>query len=172
MIGTLGPEGTCHEHASRYYANKMGFSASFEYLDDFLTGAERLWKQEIDILIQCSAHPQVAQVVEVYLGRITVTDAFVCPTQEMGLIVRSDTVCASLGLMEATRHYTNIERFRTIHYEKSKPVVMEKLKQGLFDAGITYTSLAKQQPDLFSVEEYYGFVNLAWVVYCRMEKLP
>ena len=76
----------------------------------------------------------------------------------------------SLGIVSATRGYTDLERWSTIVDEPSKPVVGRHLLAGEYDAGLTHLQYAREQPDVLRVEEVYGAVDTTWVVYGRQKR--
>ena len=71
----------------------------------------------------------------------------------------------SLGIVSATRGYTDLTRWDTVVDEPSKPVVARNLLAGRYDAGLTHAHHADEHPGALRVEEYYGPVDTTWVVY-------
>ena len=164
---TLGPQGTCHENATlRYLEFQELADAQLELVDDLLDGLERLRGAENTFLVQCSAHPQVHMLTELYHEEVFVVDTFIYPTKELALLVRTEVEQPrSLGIVAATRGYTDLSRFQTIADEPSKPVVARNLLAKRYDAGLTHLHYAAEHPDLLRVQEYYGAVDTTWVVY-------
>jgi hypothetical protein len=164
---TLGPSGTCHENALLHYLEFQGLG-SFEVVlvEDLLEAIEqvRLWPDTF--LVQCSAHTQVHLVTERYHEDVFVIDTFLYPTKELALLVRADVSDPkSLGIVSATRGYTDLTRWAAVVDEPSKPVVARNLLAGRYDAGLTHLHYAHEHPDLLRVEECYGAVDTTWVVY-------
>src|SRR5215831_11095341 len=106
---TLGPTGTCHEHALRNYLEYQGLEdAGVELVGDFLEGLERVRELDNAYLVQCSSHPDVHIVTERYRQEIFVLDTFMFPAKEMGLLVRRDRQQpSSLGVVAAAMGYPN-----------------------------------------------------------------
>ncbi|MGH2831918.1 MAG: hypothetical protein ACRDK2_04010 [Solirubrobacteraceae bacterium] len=164
---TLGPQGTCHENATlRYLEFQELVDAQVELVDDLLDGLERLRRAENTFLVQCSAHPQVHMLTERYHQEVFVVDTFLYPTKELALLVRTEVEePRSLGIVAATRGYTDLSIWETIADEPSKPVVARNLLAKRYDAGLTHLHYAAEHPDLLRVQEYYGAVDTTWVVY-------
>ncbi len=164
---TLGPSGTCHENALRHYLDFQGLT-SFEIVlvEDLLEAVEQVRGRPDTFLVQCSAHLQVHLVTERYYGEVFVIDTFLYPTKELALLVRNDVrEPKSLGIVSATRGYTDLTRWQTLIDEPSKPVVARHLLAGDYDAGLTHLHYAHEHPDVLRVEECYGAVDTTWVVY-------
>jgi hypothetical protein len=164
---TLGPAGTCHENALQHYLRFQGVTPHEVILvEDLLEEVGRIREQPNTFLVQCSAHVQVHLVTERYHTEVFVVDTFIYPTKELGLVVRKDVPePKSLGIVSATRGYTDLSRWETIVDEPSKPVVARNLLAGRYDAGLTHVHHAHEHPDQLRVDEYYGAVDTTWVVY-------
>jgi hypothetical protein len=164
---TLGPSGTCHENALLHYLEFQGVER-FEVVlvEDLLGAISRVRERKDTFLVQCSAHVQVHLVTEIYHTEVFVIDTFLYPTKELALLVRSDVESPrSLGIVSATRGYTDLSRFETIVDEPSKPVVARHLLAGAYDAGLTHLHHAREHAEELRVEEVYGAVDTTWVVY-------
>jgi hypothetical protein len=164
---TLGPSGTCHENALLHYLEFQGVER-FEVVlvEDLLGAISQVREREDTFLVQCSAHVQVHLVTEIYHTEVFVIDTFLYPTKELALLVRSDVEQPrSLGIVSATRGYTDLTRFETIVDEPSKPVVARHLLAGAYDAGLTHLHHAREHPEELRVQEVYGAVDTTWVVY-------
>jgi hypothetical protein len=110
-------------------------------------------------------------VTERYHAEVFVVDTFIYPTKELGLVVRTDVAePRSLGIVSATRGYTDLSRWETIVDEPSKPVVARHLLERRYDAGLTHVHHAQEHPELLRLEEYYGAVDTTWVVYGRHKR--
>ena len=166
---TLGPTGTCHENALRRYLEFQGLTnedTRIVLVDDLLEGIERVRGSDNTFLVQCSAHLQVHLVTERYHEEVFAIDTFLYPTKELALLVRTDvSEPKSLGLVDATKGYTDLTRWETIIEETSKPVVGAKLLAGAYDAGLTHLHYAEEHPEALRVEESYGAVDTTWIVY-------
>ena len=166
---TLGPAGTCHENALRRYLEFQGLTqedARVVLVDDLLEAITQVRGSENTFLVQCSAHLQVHLVTERYHEEVFVIDTFLYPTKELALLVRTDvTKPKSLGLVDATKGYTDLTRWEMIVEESSKPVVGAKLLAGAYDAGLTHLHYAERYPDALRVEELYGAIDTTWIVY-------
>jgi hypothetical protein len=164
---TLGPAGTCHENALLHYLEFQGVER-FEVVlvEDLLGAISRVREREDTFLVQCSAHVQVHLVTEIHHTEVFVIDTFLYPTKELALLVRSEVESPrSLGIVSATRGYTDLTRFETIVDEPSKPVVARHLLAGAYDAGLTHLHHAREHPEQLRVQEVYGAVDTTWVVY-------
>ncbi len=169
---TLGPSGTCHEAALRRYLEFQGIaSARIVLVEDLLGAIDRVREREDTFLVQCSAHLQVHLVTERHFREVFVLDTFIYPTKELALLVRTDARRpSSLGIVSATRGYTELERWERIVDEPSKPVVARHLLAGEYDAGLTHLHYAREHPDALRVEECYGAVDTTWLVYGRRKR--
>lgn len=169
---TLGPSGTCHEAALRRYLEFQGLAdVSIVLVEDLLGAIDLVREREDTFLVQCSAHLQVHLVTERYFREVFVADTFIYPTKELALLIRTDAERpSSLGIVSATRGYTDLTRWRTIIDEPSKPVVARHLLAGDYDAGLTHLHHASEHPDVLRVEEVYGAVDTTWVVYGRRKR--
>jgi hypothetical protein len=169
---TLGPTGTCHENALLHYLEFQGVE-DFELVlvEDLLGAIDQVRTRPHTFLVQCSAHVQVHLVTERYHEEVFVIDTFLYPTKELALLVRSDVSDPqSLGIVSATKGYTDLTRWRTLIDEPSKPVVARHLLAGDYDAGLTHLHHAREHPAELRVEERYGAVDTTWVVYGRNKR--
>lgn len=164
---TLGPSGTCHENALLHYLEFQGLvSPEIVLVEDLLDAIAQVRGRSDTFLVQCSAHTQVHLVTERYYDEVFVVDTFLYPTKELALLVRTDiSDPQSLGIVSATRGYTDLTRWPTIIDEPSKPVVARHLLAGSYDAGLTHLHYAHEHPQILRVEECYGAVDTTWVVY-------
>jgi hypothetical protein len=164
---TLGPSGTCHENALLHYLEFQGIdSYEIVLVEDLLGAIEQVRDRPDTFLVQCSAHTQVHLVTERHHTEVFVIDTFLYPTRELALLVRNDVSDPqSLGIVAATRGYTDLARWRTIIDEPSKPVVAGHLLAGAYDAGLTHLHYAREHTDALRVQEVYGAVDTTWVVY-------
>ena len=171
---TLGPAGTCHENALRQYLELQGLEdARVVLVDDLLEdGLEQLRRRPNTFLVQCSAHLQVHLVTERYHHEVFVVDTFLCPTKPLALLVRTDVEePETLGIVSATRGYTDLGRWARLIDEPSKPIVGRHLLAGHYDAGLTHLHYAQEHPDTLRVEELYGAVDTSWLVYGTQRRL-
>lgn len=164
---TLGPSGTCHENAVKRYLAFQGIEdAEIVLAPDLLDAIVEVRDRDDTYLVQCSAHVQVHLVTERYHTEVFVIDTFIYPTKELGLVFRTDVEQhKSLGIVSATRGYTDLDRWEEIIDQPSKPVVAKNLLEGKFDAGLTHVHYAEEHPDRLRLVEYYGAVDTTWVVY-------
>jgi hypothetical protein len=169
---TLGPSGTCHEAALRRYLEFQGIEdARIVLVEDLLGAIDRVRDHSDTFLVQCSAHLHVHLVTERYFREVFVVDTFIYPTKELALLIRTDAESpSSLGIVSATRGYTDLARWPEIIDEPSKPVVARHLLAGDYDAGLTHLHYAREHPDVLRVEEVYGAVDTTWVVYGRRKR--
>lgn len=165
---TLGPSGTCHENALLHYLEFQGIDDyELVLVEDLLgDGLERLRGRPDAFLVQCSAHVQVHLVTERYHTEVFVIDTFIYPTKELALLVRAEIERPrSLGIVSATRGYTDLTRWPEIIDQPSKPVIGRNLLAGAYDAGLTHLHYAREHPTQLRVQEVYGAVDTTWVVY-------
>ncbi len=164
---TLGPTGTCHENALLHYLEFQGITSfELELHEDLLDAIVLVRDRPNTFLVQCSAHVQVHLVTERYHEHVFVIDTFLYPTKDLALLVRRDVSDPqSLGIVSATRGYTDLSRWRKVIDEPSKPVVARHLLGAEYDAGLTHLHYAQEHPDVLRVEERYGAVDTTWVVY-------
>jgi hypothetical protein len=164
---TLGPSGTCHENALlRYLEFQRVRSFEVVLVEDLLDAIEQVRGRPDTFLVQCSAHVQVHLVTERFHTEVFVVDTFIYPTKELALLVRRDvSEPESLGIVSATRGYTDLARWRRIVDEPSKPVVARHLLAGRYDAGLTHLHYAHEHPQRLRLLERYGAVDTTWVVY-------
>jgi hypothetical protein len=164
---TLGPSGTCHENALRHYLEFQGIlDFRIVLVGDLLDGLELIRGHPDMFLVQCSAHVQVHLVTERHHTEVFVIDTFLYPTKELALLVRGDVSDPqSLGIVSATRGYTDLERWAEIVDEPSKPVIGAHLLAGAYDAGLTHLHYAREHPTKLRVQAVYGAVDTTWVVY-------
>ena len=169
---TLGPAGTCHENALLHYLEFQGL-ADFEIVlvEDLLGAIDRVREEPDTFLVQCSAHLQVHLVTERHHQEVFVLDTFLYPTKALALLVRADVAePRSLGIVSATRGYTDLTRWEEIVDEPSKPVVARHLLQRRYDAGLTHLHHAREHPAELRIAEQYGAVDTTWVVYGRRKR--
>ena len=164
---TLGPSGTCHENALLHYLEFQGIAAfDVVLVEDLLGAIERVRAAPDTYLVQCSAHTQVHLVTERYYQEVFVVDTFIYPTKELALLGRRDVQApTSLGIVAATKGYTDLSRWETLVDEPSKPVVARHLLARRYDAGLTHLHYAHEHPAELRIEECYGAVHTTWVVY-------
>jgi len=164
---TLGPSGTCHEHALLRYLEFQGVEdPRVELVADFDEGLERVHAEPNGFLVQCSSHPDVNIVTERYRQEVFVVDTFMFPAKEMGLIVRNDVEePKSLGVVPAAMGYPDLTQWDVVVREPANPIVADKLLAGQYDAGVTFVAFGEAHPEALSVRERYGEVDTTWLVY-------
>ncbi|HEY7934277.1 MAG TPA: hypothetical protein VID48_10690 [Solirubrobacteraceae bacterium] len=169
---TLGPSGTCHEHALLRYLEFQGLTlARVELTEDLLQGLERVRRQPNSFLVQCSAHPQVHVLTERYRHEVFVVDTFLYPAKEMGLLARAEVKHPkTLGIVPAALGYLDLTPWERVVEEPANPLVARKLLAGEYSAGVTILEYAKEHPDALRVVESFGEVNTTWVVYGRRKR--
>jgi hypothetical protein len=171
-FGTLGPSGTCHEHALLRYLEFQGLKdARVELVGDFLSGLERVRELPNGFLVQCSSHPDVHIVTERYRQEVFVVDTFMFPAKEMGLIVRRGVPePRSLGVVAAAMGYPDLSEWEQVVQEPANPIVARELLAGKYDAGVTFVAFAEEHPEELAVRERYGEVDTTWLVYGRRRR--
>ena len=169
---TLGPAGTCHENALKRYLELQGLAhANIVLVEDLLAAIDVVHDRPNTFLVQCSAHVQVHLVTERHYRDVFVMDTFIYPTKELALLVRTDIANPrSLGIVSATRGYTDLTRWQQLIDEPSKPVVARHLLAGHYHAGLTHLHYAAEHPHVLRVHECYGAVDTTWVVYGKRKR--
>lgn len=164
---TLGPEGTCHERATREYMAFQGIDDyELDYISDFLDGLERIRGREDAFLIQCSAHPKVHEVTERYWKEVFVVDTFIYPTKHLVLLSRREVERPrSLGIVPATKGYVDLSPWEEVIDVVSKPVVGEGLLRGDYDSGLTHMEHFEEHADELRLDLDIGEIDTTWVVY-------
>ncbi len=164
---TLGPPGTCHEHAVERFVAFQGLSdATVRLVPDFDAGAELVAETPGSFLVQCSAHPDVHRVTERYRHRLHVIDDFLLPAREMALVVRRDVERPRpVAGVPAARGYVERDAYDELISEPANPVVWQGLQAGRYDAGVTIHAFVAGHDDRFRVVERFGIVDTSWVVY-------
>jgi hypothetical protein len=166
---TLGPSGSNHEFVTRRYLEFHGVAgvASIELVLDFDSAARAVIEGRADYIIQVAVHPSATETVAKYRKDLFVVDAFVSPSKDMAVVTRVDVdKPATLALQPATRDYINTEGLKLIP-ETSTASVADGLLAGTYESGLTYTSLATDNPDRFRVDTPVGTVDDPWIVYGR-----
>lgn len=166
-FGTLGPEGSNHHWvAKRYLAFHHLHQAQIELFTDFDDAFASMFNGHIHHIIQVAVHPSVTSTVAKYRGRAHLIDAFISPSQPMGILTRSEVdIPSTLGLQMATHDYADLSRWQTLVFEVSTVTVAEGLLAGKYDSGLTLLRIADQYPGRFRVDEVIGSVDDAWLVY-------
>lgn len=165
---TLGPSGTCHEHALRHYLAFQGLveHAEIELVEDFDAGLEMAHHDASSFLLQCSAHPDVNVTTERYRQQVMIVDTFMFPAKEMGLVARADSLSPrSLGVVPAAKGYVDLTCWEHVVEEPANPVVARNLLDGRYEAGVTLVELADRHPAELVVLERFGEVDTTWLVY-------
>lgn len=173
-ICTLGPEGTCHDNAVKKYIEFQNIAAQSEivYVGNFVDAVTMLKEKRADYIIQNCAHPQVGLLNEKYRKEIFIIDSFLFPTKSMGVIKRKNSSHKNIiGIMPATINYTDREKWNSIIYEASNPLVEEGLVEDRYEYGITFTDSVDRHPDILELTESFGGpVDTAWLVYGRVKR--
>ncbi|MGT0250410.1 hypothetical protein [Burkholderia pyrrocinia] len=166
---TLGPSGSNHEFVTRRYLAFHGVAdvASVELVLDFDSAARAVIEGKADYIIQVAVHPSTTEIVAKYRRELFVVDAFVSPSKDMAVVTRIDVDRpTSLALQPATRDYVDTDGL-TLIAETSTASVADGLLAGKYESGLTYTSLATDNPDRFRVDVPVGTVDDPWIVYGR-----
>jgi hypothetical protein len=169
---TLGPAGSNHHLVLGRYlaAHRLEGVTAVVLADDFHQGARALIEGRADYMLQCAAHPDLADITGAYRKQVSVVDAFVSPSRPMALLrsrMSSRDAHGKVGVQPATRRYADLSGWPTTVFEPTVAAVGEGLLQGRYEAGIAFASLAEEHPHLLKVEEAIGAVSDAWVVFGR-----
>jgi len=168
-IATLGPAGSNHELVVRRYLRFLGVAdARIELTPDFAGAADLLLRERVDCVVQCAAHPAVADTIGANRGWLFVVDTFIAPGRPLGILTRSEIESpVSIAFHPATRSYADLGRWRQHVEEQSTVAVAQGLLAGKYDSGITTLETAHANPDRLRVDETLGAVDDAWLVYAR-----
>jgi hypothetical protein len=164
---TLGPEGTCHERATRKYMRFQGID-DYEVvlITDFFDGLEILRETPGAFLVQCSAHPKVHEITEKYWTEVFVVDTFIYPTKHLVLLTRKEVEKPrSLGIVPATKGYVDLSQWEEVIDVASKPIVAEELLAGRYDSGLTHMEHVEEHADELRLDLDIGEIDTTWVVY-------
>jgi len=167
---TLGPAGSNHQFvAERYLAfHDLGRRASISFFTTFAEGAAAVLEGRADYMIQCAVHPATVATVAQYKNGLYVVDTFISRSRDLAIVRnRAATAPKTLALMDPTRDYTDVSRWEKTISEVTVVAVADGLREGKYEAGLTYVSVAADEPERFIVDEFIGSVDDAWVVYGR-----
>jgi len=169
---TLGPEGTCHERATRAY---MAFQGIDDYeiglTTDLFAGLDAVRETPGTFLVQCSAHPKVHEITEKYWTEVFVIDTFIYPTKHLVLLSRREVEKPrSLGIVPATKGYVDLSQWEEIVDVASKPLVGEGLLRAEYDSGLTHMEHVEEHADELRLDLDIGEIDTTWVVYGREKR--
>jgi len=165
---TLGPEGTNHAFVARRYLDFHRLNARIDLVADFDLALERVLDRSADHILQCAAHPAVAQTTARCFDRVFVIDAFVAASRPMGVLARIGVAQPrTLALQPATRAYVDTRRWPVLLERPSIVAVGEALLAGEADAGIAALELAERHPGRLRVAQVIGAMTDGWLVYGR-----
>jgi hypothetical protein len=166
---TLGPSGSNHEFVTARYIEHhcLEGMATLALVLNFDDAAQMVIDGHADYIVQVAVHPATAEIVAKYRKQLFVIDAFVSPSQDMSVVTRVDVKTPqTLALQPATRDYIKTEGLVLIP-ETSTGSVADGLLSGKYESGLTYSSLATEDPSRFRIDERIGTVDDAWIVYGR-----
>jgi hypothetical protein len=166
---TLGPSGSNHEFVTARYIQHHGLEgrASMALVLSFDEAARMVIDGEADYIVQVAVHPSTADIVAKYRKQLFVIDAFVSASKDMAVVTRVDVdLPRTLALQPATRDYVNTDGL-TLIPETSTASVANGLLSGKYESGLTYSSLATENPTRFRIDEQIGTVDDPWIVYGR-----
>jgi hypothetical protein len=169
---TLGPEGTCHERATKEYMAFQGIEDyEIELIVDFFVGLEMVRETPGAFLVQCSAHPKVHEITETHWTEVFVVDTFIYPTKALAVLSRRDVEQPrSLGIVPATEGYVDLSEWEEVIPQISKPIIAEALLRGEYDAGLTHLEHLEKHPDELRLDLEIGEIDTTWVVYGRQKR--
>src|SRR6476646_11582349 len=169
---TLGPEGTCHERATRAYMAFQGIEEyEIELTTDLFAGLDTVRETPGAFLVQCSAHPKVHEITEKYWTEVFVVDTFLYPTKHLVLLSRREVERPrSLGIVPATKGYVDLSRWEEVVDVASKPIVAEGLLRGDYDSGLTHLEHVEEHADELRLDLDIGEIDHTWVVYGRQKR--
>lgn len=166
-VATLGPSGSNHEFVTNAYTEFIGVTdVELLLIDDFAEGVDALLAQHVDCLIQCAAHPDVAQTIGAGRGRIFIVDTFIAQAKPMGVLSNRDIdQPATIAFHPATGSYVDLQAWQR-HIEVPSTVhVAQGLLSGEYDSGITSIEFAEKHPDRLRIDQLIEPPHDAWLVY-------
>lgn len=169
-LATLGPAGSNHELVAGRYLEFHGVSGRAQVFlhPDFAAAAQAVLSGEADFLLQCAVHPSTPDTVARYFNGLFVIDTFISPSRDLAVIRRNDRPAPkTVGAMAATTGYVDLSRWGTVQPTATVAAVAAGLYDGRFDAGLAFTSLVDEHPDIFCIEQPVDSVDDAWLVYGR-----
>src|SRR5262245_28699827 len=100
---TLGPSGTCHEHATtRFVAFQELTTATITLTNDMGEAVAMLLAGAADFLVRNSEHPEWPNLHGKHYRELFLVATFICPTHHLALLTRRDVAAPkALGLMPA-----------------------------------------------------------------------
>lgn len=169
---TLGPEGTCHERATKRYMEFQGIEDyEIALITDFFVGLEMVRETPGAFLVQCSAHPKVHEITETHWTEVFVVDTFIYPTKALAVLSRRDVEQPrSLGIVPATEGYVDLSEWEEVIPQISKPIIAAALLRGEYDAGLTHLEHLERHPGELRLELEIGEIDTTWVVYGRQKR--
>lgn len=169
---TLGPEGTCHERATREYLRFQGVE-DYEIVltTDLFAGLETVRETPGAFLVQCSAHPKVHEITERHWTEVFVVDTFIYPTKALAVLSRREVARPrSLGIVPATMGYLDLDEWEEVIPQISKPIIAAGLLRGEYDAGLTHLEHLDEHPEELRLDLEIGEIDTTWVVYGRQKR--
>ncbi len=169
---TLGPEGTCHERATKRYMEFQGIEDyEIALITDFFVGLEMVRETPGAFLVQCSAHPKVHEITETHWTEVFVVNTFIYPTKALAVLSRRDVEQPrSLGIVPATEGYVDLSEWEEVIPQISKPIIAAALLRGEYDAGLTHLEHLERHPGELRLELEIGEIDTTWVVYGRQKR--
>ena len=147
---TLGPSGTCHENALLHYLEFQGHDGFRGRARRRPARGDRAGARARATRSSCSA----ARTSRSTSSPSATTARSSSSTRSSTRRRSSRCWCAptsseprSLGIVSATKGYTDLTRWETLIDEPSKPVVARHLLARRYDAGLTHLHYAHEHPD-------------------------
>lgn len=164
---TLGPDGTCHERATKAYMAFQGIEEyEVELTTDLFAGLDKVREAPGHFLVQCSAHPQVHEITEKYWTEVFVIDTFIYPTKHLVVLTRREVGRPrSLGIVPATKGYVDLSQWEQVIDVASKPLVGEGLIAGEYESGLTHMEHVEEHAEELRLDLDIGEIDTTWVVY-------
>ncbi len=121
---------------------------------------------QADCIVQCAAHPDVAQTIGLNRTEIFVVDTFIAPAKPLAILSRRDVANPrSIAFHPATRTYADLRHWDRHVEEQSTVRVAEGLLAGKYESGITALEVARAYPEQLRVELNIEPPHDAWLVY-------
>ncbi|MBD3897621.1 hypothetical protein IEI94_17330 [Halomonas sp. ML-15] len=168
-FATLGPAGNNHTLVlERYLQRRAIDDAEVVLYGSFDAAFPALLNAEVDLLLQCTAHPSHGDWVGRSMHRAFPVDSFIAPSKPLAILARAEVARPrQLGLQPATRYYANLSGYAELIEEPTTVSVAEGLLSGRLEAGICAREYLDQHPERLRLVADLGPALDTWVVFGR-----
>lgn len=172
-IATLGPTGTCSEHAARYFLKKENLEGEVRLYSTFEESIEVLKNKEADITIIPSAYVNFANIVFKNLDKIKIEKSYVYYTPKL-MIAKNRKNLNEEVLLVATHPspsslIANYYPYAEIKYTRSNSESAILVNNNEVDACITTESCVSLYN--LKVIKDFGEVPMSWNIFRRIGEI-